>query len=167
MLRQMQPYTPSLYEPGGYGRYRQYPRNVETPIPGAGYRVGKMEWAEQELNLDGGGPPQHYGDYITVPLRGVGDVSPALLTSRSLITMTSPVFRAGVAPPPPLPDPDLQPDVPADPDLVPPMPILEPLPPQPPEEGFFARRVGPVPLWAAIAVGAAAVGGGAWWYLKE
>lgn len=70
MLRTMRPYTPSLYRPNGLARYRQYPRQVTTPIPGAGYDVGEMVWAEQPLNLDGSLRPQPYGDYAKVPLRG-------------------------------------------------------------------------------------------------
>jgi len=70
MLATMRPYTPSLYRTNGYARYRQYPRQVDTPIPGAGYHVGKMVWAEQPLNLDGSLKPQPYGDYAKVPLRG-------------------------------------------------------------------------------------------------
>jgi hypothetical protein len=150
MLAQMQPYTPSLYEPDGYGRYRQYPRNVETPIPGAGYDVGEMVWAEQELNLDGGGDPQHYGDYAQVPLRGLG-LSPALLTNRTL-TVSS--LRPSLL--------TLSQD--AANEVAQPLPPLEPLPPP----GLMSRRVGPVPVWALLAgAGAVAIGGGAWWYLKK
>jgi LPXTG-motif cell wall-anchored protein len=72
MLPQMTPYTPSLYQPDSYGRYRIYPRVTETPIPGAGYRVGQMYWGEQELNLEGSRQPQPYGSYSMVPLRGLG-----------------------------------------------------------------------------------------------
>lgn len=78
MLPQMRPYTPSLYRPGSFGRYRQYPRTVRTPIPGAGYHVGRMAWAEQELNLNGSSRPQPYGSYAMVPLRGLG--APPVLT---------------------------------------------------------------------------------------
>lgn len=68
----VRPYPPSLYLPGSYGRFRQYPRVVETPIPGAGYQVGKLVWGEQELALDGSRRPYPYGQYPSVPLRGVG-----------------------------------------------------------------------------------------------
>lgn len=68
----MAPYTPSIYMPNGYGRFRQYPRVVDTPIPGAGYRVGRMMWKEQPLNLHGSASPQFYGNYARVPLRGLG-----------------------------------------------------------------------------------------------
>ena len=162
MLSQMQPYTPSLYEPNGYGRYRQYPHNVDTPIPGAGYDVGEMVWAEQELNLDGNVPPQPYGNYAVVPLRGVGALDPALLTSRTLITTSLMPALLSVSPSGHGPALNTVGD---DPPALPPPPE-EPLAPQPPA-GFFARRVGPVPLWALLAGGAAAVGGGAWWYLKK
>ncbi len=154
MLPQMPPYTPSLYEPNGYGRYRQYPHNVNTPIPGAGYEVDEMVWAEQELNLDGNAPPQPYGNYTAVPLRGLGAVDPRMqLSSRSLITMS--LMPLGPSA-----------ETVADEVLQPLAPEPEPLAPQPPA-GFFARRVGPVPLWALLAGGAAAAVGGGWWYLKK
>lgn len=79
MLPTTRPYRPDLYQPNGYGRFRQYPRRVETPIPGAGYDVQQMAWAEQELDLDGSTPPGGYGyqgSYDVVPLRGVGEVQP-------------------------------------------------------------------------------------------
>lgn len=69
MTPQVPAYTPRLYGPGSSGRFRQYPRQVVTPIPGAGYRVPRLAWAEQQINLDGGvrvtGGPQ--------PLRGIGN----------------------------------------------------------------------------------------------
>lgn len=69
-------YTPSLYLPGSYGRYRQYPREVIAHIPGTGYDARQLVWGEQELNLDGRNKsvPQKYGwdGYDRVPLRGVG-----------------------------------------------------------------------------------------------
>jgi hypothetical protein len=68
----VRPYPPSLYLPGSYGRFRQYPRVVETPIPGAGYHVGEMVWGEQMLDLDGSRRPYPYGQYAAVPLRGLG-----------------------------------------------------------------------------------------------
>jgi hypothetical protein len=83
MLPQMQPYTPTLYQPDSRGRYRAYPHVTETPIPGAGYHVGNMFWGEQELNLRGSSVPQHHGNYSTVPLRGLGaetlNLSPSML----------------------------------------------------------------------------------------
>jgi hypothetical protein len=150
MLAQMQPYTPSLYEPDGYGRYRQYPRNVDTPIPGAGYNVGEMVWAEQELNLDGNASPQPYGDYAKVPLRGMGDLVPAsMLTSRSLVTMS-------VAPP-------VGPSAETAADEV--FQPLSPAPLEPQSRPFF--EYGSPSFWALVAGGVAVVGGGAWWFLKK
>jgi hypothetical protein len=81
MLSQMRPYTPSLYQPGSLARYRKYPRMVRTKIPGAGYRVGRLVWAEQQLNLDGSSQPQNYGSYVTAPLRGLG--SPVLTAAQA------------------------------------------------------------------------------------
>lgn len=68
------PYTPSLYLPGNFGRYRSYPRRVRTPIPGAGYDA-TLVWAEQPLNLWGvqrGIPATRYGRYAPAPLLGLG-----------------------------------------------------------------------------------------------
>lgn len=132
MLPQMEPYTPSLYQPDSYGRYRIYPREVQTPIPGAGYDVRQMVWAEQELNLDGSSKPQNYGSYSQVPLRGLG----LELSTPTLTTMALP--QPTLTPTEPAPQPP--PDAPA------PAPLLEP-------QGFFQRRVGPVPVWALGAGG--------------
>lgn len=82
---QMTPYTPSLYQPDSYGRYRIYPRVTETPIPGAGFRVGELFWGEQQLNLDGSTRPQPYGSYATVPLRGLGQLRPELLKVKTAV----------------------------------------------------------------------------------
>lgn len=77
----VQPYVPSLYLPGSLGRFRQYPRRVVTPIPGAGYNVGRGVWGEQVLYLGGYGDlfrrgrSYPYGKYAQVPLRGMGQVS--------------------------------------------------------------------------------------------
>lgn len=73
---QLPAYTPALYLPGHYGRYRTYPFNTTTPIPGAGYDA-RMRWGEQVLNLDGApaGKRYRYGDYRSgggVPLLGMG-----------------------------------------------------------------------------------------------
>lgn len=152
MLSQMAPYTPSLYQPDSYGRYRIYPRQVETPIPGAGYDVHKMAWAEQELNLDGSAQPQNYGSYRQVPLRGLGmELSTSAMTARvigaptvlgpSLVTAEDAADVVG-APAPPS------------------GPLLEPV-------GFLQQRVGPVPVWALGAGGLAAAGGLAWWLLRK
>jgi hypothetical protein len=63
-------YTPSLYLPGSYGRYRQYPRVVRTQIPGAGVSAGKLVWGEQVLNL--WGAPSAPFSSSRVPLLGFG-----------------------------------------------------------------------------------------------
>lgn len=77
----LSPYTPALYLPGWLGRYRSYPHNVRTPIPGAGYKA-QLAWAEQEINLDGqqpGIPLTRYGHYAPAPLLGLGSFEgPAL-----------------------------------------------------------------------------------------
>src|ERR1041385_2514474 len=72
--RSIPTYTPSLYLPGSYGRYRQYPRVVRTPIPGAGVKAGRMIWGEQVLNLYGA-PVTRYSN-ARVPLLGLGQLSP-------------------------------------------------------------------------------------------
>lgn len=74
---QLPAYTPALYLPGHYGRYRTYPFDTTTPIPGAGYDA-RLQWGEQVLNLDGAPAGQHfrYGDYRRgggVPLLGMGN----------------------------------------------------------------------------------------------
>ena len=80
-------YTPSLYLPGSYGRYRQYPRDVIAHIPGTGYDARTLVWGEQELNLDGRNKsvPQKYGwdGYDRVPLRGIGTTDPASVLALS------------------------------------------------------------------------------------
>lgn len=80
----VRPYLPSLYLPGSFGRFRQYPRVTETPIPGAGYDAKKLVWGEQVLYLGGYGDlfNNHggmypYGQYSRVPLRGLGQIAPA------------------------------------------------------------------------------------------
>lgn len=76
--RPVQPYTPSLYMLSSpmLGRYRSYPHNVVTPIPGAGFTPATLVWGEQVLNLDGTAGmrrPYPYGQYgAGVPLRGLG-----------------------------------------------------------------------------------------------
>lgn len=163
MLAQMQPYTPSLYQPNGYGRYRQYPRQVTTPIPGAGYDVGEMVWAEQELNLDGSSVPQPYGNYAQVPLRGLGalTLSPTVLARvRPQLTLTLPGSGSQGAP---------APTETAVEDMAS-VVYQAPPPPIPPEvsPGFFERKVGPVPVWA-LGAGALALaaGGAGWWWMRR
>jgi len=75
----VQPYRPSLYLPGSYGRYRQYPRQVIAKIPGTGYRAGRGVWGEQVLYLGGYGEQVRasqtypYGQHAQAPLRGLGE----------------------------------------------------------------------------------------------
>jgi hypothetical protein len=68
--RSIPQYTPSIYLPGSFGRYRQYPRVVRTSIPGAGVKAGKMIWGEQVMNL-WGAPVARYSNN-RVPLLGLG-----------------------------------------------------------------------------------------------
>jgi len=94
----VRPYPPSLYLPGSYGRFRQYPRVVQTPIPGAGYRVGKMVWGEQVLDLDGSSKPYPYGQYPAVPLRGMGQSEGASAVDRLMSwARSNSLLVAGVA----------------------------------------------------------------------
>jgi len=76
-------YTPSLYLPGSYGRYRQYPRVVRTPIPGAGVKAGRMIWGEQALNL-WGAPVARYSNG-PVPLLGLGDAMDVVRSVRDTL----------------------------------------------------------------------------------
>jgi hypothetical protein len=194
MLAQMQPYTPSLYRPGSFARYRQYPRNVVAPIPGVGYDVGNLQWAEQELNLDGSASPQPYGSYASVPLRGLGSLgveAPSLFSGMETATERLAFYER-------LP-PNLKSQVPqstvdklrreaaaeAEDQAREPWPATEPSAPPPeseraasaaeaaaraasymppPEPGFFDKKVGPVPLWAIVGGGALAVVGGGAWW---
>jgi hypothetical protein len=71
--RSIPAYTSSLYLPGSIGRYRQYPRVVRTPIPGANVKAGKMIWGEQVLNL-WGAPVARYSNN-NVPLLGLGQMT--------------------------------------------------------------------------------------------
>lgn len=79
----VQPYQSSLYLPGSLGRYRQYPRVVNAPIPGTGYDVSGGTWGEQTLYMGGYGElsprtaTYPYGKYTSnmVPLRGLGQAA--------------------------------------------------------------------------------------------
>lgn len=158
MTPQMTPYTPSLYQPDSAGRFRLYPRVTETPIPGAGYKVGELVWAEQELNLDGSSHPQDYGSYERVPLRGVGasedetqlqvHLSPAMMQT-ALIPFASGGGDQG-GPGPSETPPETPPEAPPEGDQT-------LLPSEPP--GFFERKLGPVPYWALGLGGLAVIGG--------
>lgn len=182
MLRQMPPYRPTLYRPDSRGRFRLYPRVVQTPIPGAGYHVGDMVWAEQELDLDGGGPLMPYGSYAQVPLRGLG-ASPAMMSAAT--KMTAPQFMyirpdGGTPSPPPAPDtsmPDAPPppsspedygfDVAAAIEQAAREAAATPEPPAEEEPGFFEKKVGPVPVWALGLGGVALAGGAAFFFLRR
>jgi len=69
-------YTPSLYLPGSFGRYRQYPRVVRTSIPGAGVTAGHLTWGSQQMNLWGAPVAAFNND--RAPLLGLGQVVTAL-----------------------------------------------------------------------------------------
>jgi hypothetical protein len=156
MLAQTRPYTPALYLPAALARYRAYPRQVTAVIPGVGYDVDHLAWGEQELNLHGNVKPQHYGDYETVPLRGLGQVSPDALrlamTSRSFLPSPAP-SSSGSEVPVPMPEEESA--------LLPPAPVVVP------DQGFLAMKVGSVPVWALGLGGLAVAGGGAWWLLRK
>jgi hypothetical protein len=163
------PYTPSLYQPDSFGRYRHYPRNVRTPIPGAGYHVGHLAWAEQELNLDGSAQPQPYGNYAVVPLRGLGQIAarlPAGISasiSRSPMPQPSGSSSAPSSPsPPPSTSPDLTQSAAAAIDAAAQSTQLLPAP-----SSFLSQKVGPVPYWAVGLGGLLLVGGGATWYFMR
>jgi hypothetical protein len=87
--RSIPTYTPSIYLPGSFGRYRQYPRVVRTPIPGAGVKAGRMIWGEQVMNL-WGDPVAKYSNN-NVPLLGLGD---AMDVMRSVRDTLVPNWRA-------------------------------------------------------------------------
>lgn len=175
MTPTMNSYTPSLYQPDSYGRFRQYPHNVTTPIPGAGYDVGEMVWAEQELNLDGSGRPQPYGNYARVPLRGLGqneaeEAQPGLTPT--------PLLQAPVIPPVMMRT-ELAPET-FGPGATVSSAVASALEAARRAEaaqtqesaavqdgGFFAAKVGPVPVWALGLGGLVAVGGGAWYFMRR
>jgi len=47
------PYQPQIYSYQSQSRFRQYPRQVVTPIPGAGYDVAHLDWSDQPIQLGG------------------------------------------------------------------------------------------------------------------
>ena len=49
------PYQPQIYSYQSQSRFRQYPRQVVTPIPGAGFDVAHLDWSDQPINLGGMG----------------------------------------------------------------------------------------------------------------
>jgi len=177
MLSQMRPVTPALYLPNGYGRYRQYPRHVRTPIPGAGYDVSRLAWAEQELNLNGGPvQPENYGNYHTVPLRGLGiDMS-----NVRMFTAATSSFPLALMINPSTSNPPDPPDIPIDSPLSTEEQAAMNLAAEiedaartvdqviPEEEPMFLlRKVGPVPVWALGLGGIAVLGGGAFLLLRK
>jgi hypothetical protein len=172
----MTPFTPSLYRPGSDGRYRAYPRVVETPIPGAGYEVGQLAWAEQELNL--GGARQNYGNYSSVPLRGLGAMTAAQMMSTSLgpvvLETPAPTSR-GVSTEAPAEsrpenwgsDADYgfeAADMVSEAARAAEMAAASLVPAPAEEESFLSQKLGPVPYWA-LGVGLLVVAGGGGYYL--
>ena len=190
MTPEMTPYTPSLYRPDSYGRYRLYPRVVDTPIPGAGYQVGQLFWGEQELNLDGSTRPQPYGSYSTVPLRGLGTTMQLHLTPEMIRTsiQRSPHLIAAMqanasASAPPAPPADTGSQGGQAPTEVSPeeygfdvaseiaqaAAAAEAAAAEAAAAGstsggnFLTQKVGPVPYWAIGLLGLAVVGGGGYY----
>lgn len=169
MTPDMSPYTPSQYQPDSYARFRQYPHNVVTPIPGAGYDVGELMWAEQELNLDGASGPQQYGNYRQVPLRGLGiDFSKIQLPLRPMtlqLPTSTPPPETPTAPSPNIPAYDVAAAIQqaAEEARAAQSAPME----MPAEGGFFAQKVGPVPVWALGLGGLAVLGGGTWLLLRR
>lgn len=138
-------YRPVLYEPDGYARFRQYPRQVETPIPGAGYDVKGFAWAEQELDLNGGSSPSQYGyggNYGVVPLRGLGQELLTPEQSKAMYTLTP--EEAKEVTDEPSADEEGGPLLSQD------------------EEG-----VSPALLWGGIGLGVLALGGAVWWMRRR
>lgn len=178
MTPQMQPYTPSLYQPDSFGRYRKYPHFTDTPIPGAGYQVGQLFWGEQELNLDGSREPQHYGNYSTVPLRGLGQVqlTPDMIRAslrRPLLTsatersetITAPGPESGVWQPPSTATTAEEiaaaaAAAEAAAQAAAAQADAGPL-------SFLTETVGPVPVWAIGLAGLAVLGGGGYWLYRR
>lgn len=151
---QLPPFTPVFYQPDSQGRYRLYPQQATAQIPGTGYDVGQTMWAEQELNLQGAAKAPHYGDYEQVPLRGLGAlnapfdprfamsrISPALLAAYRAPETEASVFET-----------DVNTLLTESADDAPPVD-----PPEVPQEGFFDKKWGPVPVWAVAAGGGALV----------
>lgn len=177
MLPQMTPYTPSLYQPDSVGRYRQYPRVAETPIPGAGYHVGQLFWGEQELNLDGSARPQPYGSYSMVPLRGLGQtlhINPA--------SLSLPAQRLKLATPPgggdqggPSPAEkaveesglDIAEQIAAAQAAAEAAQAAQAAQQSASEPGFFSKKLGPVPYWALGLGGVAVVGIGGYLVMRR
>ena len=144
---QLPPFTPVFYQPDSRGRYRLYPPQATAQIPGTGYDVGQTMWAEQELNLHGAAVAPHYGDYEQVPLRGLGATNYRSGLSPMRIQIQTPEELEPVF------ETDVNTLLAEGADDAPP---LDP-PEVPPEEGFFDKKWGPVPVWAVAAGGGALV----------
>jgi LPXTG-motif cell wall-anchored protein len=48
-----QPFRPQIYSYQSRSRFRQYPRQVVTSIPGAGFAVDRLQWGDQAIDLGG------------------------------------------------------------------------------------------------------------------
>lgn len=154
MLSQMRPYTPSLYQPDSFGRYRHYPRNVRTPIPGAGYQVGKMLWAEQELNLNGSSRPQPYGSYAAVPLRGLGQLGQQGVDPATIQRIMEQGFNVSFGP-----------GAPAGATTAPPAPVVATASPR---QSIWYSGGYPSPLLVGVVgLGLVGVAGGAWYLMSK
>jgi hypothetical protein len=46
-------FRPQIYSYQSRSRFRQYPRDVRTSIPGAGFSVKDLRWGDQVLDLSG------------------------------------------------------------------------------------------------------------------
>lgn len=46
-------FRPQIYSYQSRSRFRQYPRDVRTSIPGAGFAVENLRWGEQAIDLSG------------------------------------------------------------------------------------------------------------------
>jgi hypothetical protein len=168
MIPQLPPYTPAEYLPGSFGRYRQYPRSVRAQIPGTGYDVGQMVWAEQELNLSGG-RPQEYGNYAKVPLRGLGASAAFTFRFAPQFPLVLPA-GAGDQGIPAATETTVEEMTESDRTLMDMAAQLEAdaaAQAQVPEVGFMSKKVGPVPAWVLALGGVAVAGGGAWWLTRR
>jgi hypothetical protein len=177
---QLPPYSPVLYQPDSYGRYRQYPRQVVAAIPGTGYDVGEMVWAEQELNLKGSAKVPDFGNYERVPLRGLGNSGDGLglmmlsveqmrryapLIQAAVSTSTSDTGGQGAPGPAETPPEDEAALFAPVPTPMPSAPVEQA--PEVPDEGFFSKKVGPVPVWALGVGGVALAGGLGFWFWRR
>jgi hypothetical protein len=149
-----------------------------------------MRWAEQRLNLTGN-QRQDYGNYANVPLRGLGDsgdglgfaLTPEMTAAMMRTSGARSIMMTLVAPAPGSGDQgggdeDVASQIaraaaeaeaaaaaafatntveqPVD------VPLVEDE-----DEGFFDKKLGPVPVWALGLGGIVVVGGGAWFMLRK